>query len=40
MDDKNICRKYKTISTGEFIIVLLFIFLSVVIGMYVKHAYF
>lgn len=40
MERSKDCKKYKTISTCEFIIVLLFIYLAVVIGMCVKMSYF
>lgn len=34
------CKKPKTLSTGEFILILLFIYLAVIIGMWVKMSYF
>ncbi len=40
MDKSEEYKKYKTITTAEFIIVLLFIYLAVVIGMCVKISYF
>ena len=39
-DHEKKCKKYKTITTSEFIIVLLFIYLAVTVGMFVKIYYF
>ena len=33
-------KYYKTISTSDFILILLFIFVSVVLGIYVQEKYF